>query len=294
MKSQDLKVLAKKSDQYLEYETDELMTWCGGCGNYAIQNAVKRSLVLENIDHQNILFCFDIGCSGNESDKIQGYTIHGLHGRILPLAAGAKIANPNLTVIATAGDGATLSEGVNHLIHAIRNDYPILFLLHDNQNYALTTGQASSTSPRGCRRNAAPEGVPVDPLNPLELVLSQKPSFVAQTTSSHPDHMTDTFRKALNHKGFAFVSILQTCPTYNKQTSNQWYLENTIEVETIKKYDHTNIWDARKIVESENEKIPLGLIYQNPKKTNFLNAMENGKPRNLTKEVKHYDVSKLY
>lgn len=148
--------LGSKAKEYMQYETEEVVTWCGGCGNYAIQNALKRALVLEGKAPKDVLMCFDVGCNGNGSDKIEGYTIHGLHGRVLPLAAGAKIANPDLTVIASAGDGATFSEGINHLIHAIRNDYPMLFLLHDNQNYALTTGQASATTPKGCTMNSSP------------------------------------------------------------------------------------------------------------------------------------------
>ena len=161
---------------------DNINWWCGGCGNYPIQNALKRALSLEGIEREEVMFCYDVGCSGNGSDKIEGNTIHGLHGRVLPLAAGIKIANHNLHVVAEAGDGATFSEGIAHLCHAVRNDYPVLFLLHDNQNYALTTGQPSALTPKGCKMNAAPEGLEVEPFHPLEVVLGLNPTVEGDGT----------------------------------------------------------------------------------------------------------------
>jgi len=274
------------------YNTDQMMTWCGGCGNYFIQNALKRALVLENIAPKDTLMCFDVGCNGNGSDKIGTYTIHGLHGRVLPLAVGAKIANKNLHVIAEAGDGATLSEGVNHLIHAVRSDYPILFLHHDNQNYALTTGQASATTPQNCKMNGTPEGVKIDVVDPLDLVFSAKPSFVAQTTSIDIDHMTETIRAGLNHKGFAFIQILQTCPTYNKIMTDEWLLKNTQRVEELEKYDVHNLTEARAFIE-KSEKLPLGVLYRNPRKENFIKTLSHRECINtaLIDEVMAVDIT---
>ncbi len=286
--------LTKKADRVCGLDTKQAMTWCGGCGNYGIQNALKRAIALENIEKKDLLHCFDIGCNGNASDKLECYTIHGLHGRVLPLAVGAKIANPKLKVIASSGDGATFSEGVNHLVHAVRSDYPILFLLHDNENYALTTGQATSTTQKGQKRNGTPDGVVIDPLNPLQFVLSLNPSFVAQTLSADVGHMTEVFQKALRHKGFAFVEILQTCPTYNKQCPNEWYLERVFEVEKLKKYNRKNIWEARKIVETPN-KFPIGVIYENPQKQSYLETVPHRDKQKTTliEEVTHTDITKF-
>ncbi|MCF7830633.1 2-oxoacid:ferredoxin oxidoreductase subunit beta [Candidatus Gracilibacteria bacterium] len=294
MDAKKIEQLTKKADQIGKLDTKQVMTWCDGCGNYGIQNALKRAIVLENIEQQKLLQCFDIGCVGNESDKVECYTIHGLHGRVLPLAVGAKIANPELTVIASAGDGGTFSEGVNHLVHAVRNDYPILFLLHDNENYALTTGQATATTPKGQVRNGTPDGVAQDPLNPLQFVLSLGPSFVAQTLSANVNHMTEVFQKALRHKGFAFVEILQTCPTYNKQCPNEWYAERVFEVEKLKNYDCRDIWQARKIV-AETGKFPIGVIYENLQKKNFLETVPHREKRKTTliEEVAHTDITKF-
>lgn len=289
--------LIAKQDLYESYtiRDDNINWWCGGCGNYAIQNALKRALALENLSHRDVMFCFDVGCSGNGSDKIEGYTIHGLHGRVLPLAAGHKIANHKMKVIAEAGDGATFSEGIAHLAHAIRNDYPVLFLHHDNQNYALTTGQASSLTPTGCKMNAAPEGLEVEPFNPLEIVLSLKPSFVARSSSADIDHLTETIQAGLNHNGFAFIEILQACPTYNKFTTHEWYLEHIRPItQDFPDYDPTDIWAARKLVEII-EPLYIGQIYQNPERKNFLETVVHrdlaAKP--LIEEVAQIDISAL-
>jgi len=291
MEEEMIQNLACRSSDYLQYETDEVITWCGGCGNYAIQNALKRALTLEQIKQEEVLFCFDIGCNGNGSDKIEGYTIHGLHGRVLPLAAGAKIANPKMKVIASAGDGGTLSEGVNHLIHAVRSDYPILFILHDNNNYALTTGQASATTPCGSRMNGTPNGVTEDRINAMDLVLSSKPSFVARTISADVNHMTSVFRQALNHTGFVFVEVLQSCPTYAKELTNNWMQEHTQDVTALPDYDASSIGQARQLLDNP-KKLPIGLIYQNKEKRNFLEILSarEGIETSPREEVKPYDI----
>ena len=296
MTETNLKLLAGLADEYMQYDTsDEVpLTWCEGCGNYGIQNALKRALVLEGLGRQDVLFCFDVGCSGNGSDKMEGYTIHGLHGRVLPLAAGVKIGNSHKRVIAEAGDGATFSEGVGHVVHAVRNDYPIMFLHHDNQAYALTTGQASALTPQGCKMNSAPDGVAQEPLSHLQMVLSLNPSLVIRTCSVDLDHMTDMFRLALRHDGFAFVEVLQTCPTYNKHTKHEWYLDHVKLIDDLTDYDPTDIWAALKLVEIEDP-LHLGVIYRNDKKQNFIDSVAHRRNTKtaLVDEVKHYDVSEF-
>lgn len=292
MDEQMIQELSCSSEEYLAYETDQALTWCGGCGNYAIQNALRRALVLEKQDRKNLLLCFDIGCNGNGSDKLENVTtLHGLHGRIIPMAAGVTLANPKLKVIASAGDGATLSEGVNHFVHAVRCNYPMVFLLHDNNNYALTTGQASSTTPKGCKMNATPQGVATDTTNPVQLALSLKPSFVARTISADVDHMTKVLRQAINHNGFAFVHILQHCPTYSKTTTNEWMLENFCEVENLKNYNLNDITHAREYAD-KTDKIYTGLLYQDPSKANYNDLILNREGYSTTpvQEVHHYDV----
>ncbi len=293
MNNTNLHELAAKAKDYLKFETEEVITWCGGCGNYSIQNALKRALTLEGFDRKDVLFCFDVGCNGNGADKIEGYTIHGLHGRVISLAAGAVIANPKMKVIAAAGDGATFSEGVNHLVHAVRNDYPMLFIFHNNENYGLTTGQASAMSRKGWKMNGTPDGVVVESINAMDFVLTLKPSFVARTYSGDPDQMTEVMQAALKHKGFAFVEVLQACPTYNKATPDHWYGERVKKIEELAGYDKHDIWQARKIVQDMDKEIYVGVIYEDPNKQNFMEMQKSreGISTTLIEEVKHYDIS---
>lgn len=287
--------LNKGDSLYQNYDSsEEKLTWCGGCGNYKIQNALKRALTLEGINPRDLLLCFDVGCNGNGSDKMHANTIHGLHGRVLGLAAGCALGNTKLKVIASAGDGATFSEGVGHLVHAVRSDYPFVFLHHNNNNYGLTTGQASSTTPAGFPMNGAPDGVYVDPLNPLEIVLSLNPSFVARTFSGDTNHLTATIRRALNHKGFAFVEILQVCPTYNKATPQTWYWDRIKHIEDLPGYDNTDLWQAKKIVEDLEKDIYIGVLYDKPKGS-FLERLPNRKSYTTspTEEVIPFDINPL-
>lgn len=289
-----LDILASKASKYAQFNSEEKLTWCTGCGNFGIQNALKRALTLENINIRDTLLCFDIGCNGNGADKIHSYTLHGLHGRIISAAAGAALANPKLKVIAIAGDGATFSEGVNHLVHAIRSNYPMLFIMHNNNNYGLTTGQASSTTKKGVPMNGTPDGVYVDPLNPLEMILSLNPTFVARSFSGDVKHMTEMLRAGLNHNGFACVEIMQTCPTYNKATPQEWYWERVKKLEDEPHYDRSNIWAARKAAEDLNDRISVGILYER-QAPNFLELLPNRKDAKTTlvEEVKSYDISKL-
>jgi 2-oxoglutarate ferredoxin oxidoreductase subunit beta len=268
------KKLISCADRLCDLGVEWKSTWCGNCGNYGIQSALNRALVLEDIAVDDAVLCYDVGCSGNGSDKVDMFTIHGLHGRVLPLAAGVKIANPRLKVIASAGDGATMSEGVNHLVHAVRNDYPILFILHNNENYGLTTGQASATTRKGLERTASEYGTVVDELNVCDFVLSLKPSFVARTYSGRVEHMTEIIRKGLSHKGFAFIEVMQACPTYNKETPDEWYEQRFTDVSKLEGYDSKDIWAARKIAEDMDIDIAMGVLYENPKKTDFISASE--------------------
>jgi len=287
--------LASKVNEFLKYETDKVLTWCSGCGNYAIQNAVIRALVLEEIPKKDIFMCFDIGCVGNGADKIEVMTLHGLHGRVISVGAGAALANNKMKVIAFAGDGGTFSEGVNHLIHAIRNNYPMVFVHHNNSNYGLTTGQASAVTRLGTKMNGTAGEVSVEPINTLELVLSLKPSFVARSFSGDVDQMTDVFRQALNHNGFAYVEILQSCPTYNKATPESWYADRVRQVENKPNYDISDIWEARKAVLDIDNEIYTGVLYKDDSRPSFFDtqAYREGEWPSLVDEVRHYPIEDL-
>ena len=291
MTHEHIQTLCDRKDLFTGFESGEITTWCSGCGNYAIQNALRQALTLENITAREVLFCYDIGCHGNGADKTEGYSIHGLHGRVIPLAAGAALANTTLKVIAEAGDGGTMSEGVNHLIHAVRSNYPMMFIMHDNQNYALTTGQASATSCPGQKYNAAPEGVSLSPINAMQLVLAANPSFVARTISADVDHMRDVFQQALRHPGFAFIEVLQACPTYTPDMTNEWLTTNTRDVSEIADYDTENINHARHAA-LEKTPIPIGVLYRDHLRDTYAETLpaRDDYSTPLTTEVREHDI----
>ncbi len=292
MDNKKIDKLAANVGKILDWETEKKITWCGNCGNYGVQNALMRSLILEEYERKDFLMCFDVGCSGNGADKMDAYTIHGLHGRTISLAAGAALANPKLKVIASAGDGATISEGVNHLVHGVRNNFPMMFILHNNENYGLTTGQASAVTRCGVKMNGTPDGVVIPPLNICNFVLSLKPSFVARAYSGDVDHMTEVFREALKHDGFAFVEVFQACPTYNRATPDDWYQERVRRIESLEGYDVTDIWQARRVVEDLDNDIYVGVLYRDPSRESFLKLQKNreGRETGLVDEVGYQEI----
>lgn len=281
--------------QHEQYDSKNLYTWCTNCGNYGIHGTLKRALVEECLAPHQVLLCFDIGCHGNGSDKIQGYRLHGLHGRVIPVACGAALANRNVPVIAFAGDGATMSEGVGHLVHAIRSNYNITFVLHNNTNYGLTTGQASATTPQGVPMNSSPDGVTAETLIPAHFALSLFPSFVARTFSGNIHQMTRVIRSALNHKGFSFVEILQACPTYSKHSTHKWYMERIYDVAKDEKYDSSDLQQALAVSQDVSGHIATGILYQEDKPTFYDRQLNRqGKETELVDEVAEHNISDLF
>ncbi len=293
--SNQLTTLAEKSEFASQFDSKELITWCNGCGNFGVLNALKRALTLENLGIQDVLLCFDIGCNGNGADKLSAYTLHGLHGRVLSAAAGAVLANPKMKVIAIAGDGATFSEGVNHLVHAIRSNYPMLFIIHNNENYGLTIGQASATTRKGEKMSGSPDGSPAEPLNAMEMILGLRPTFAARCFSGMVGHMTDVFQAGLRHNGFACVEVMQVCPTYNKATPQGWYWDRLKRVDEMPSYDRHDLWAARKIAEDLDNEIAIGILYEDKNSQNFYERLPSRKGISTVpvEEVKHYDVNTL-
>jgi len=294
MSDTHLAALAKKAPEYIKFESKNKHTWCSGCGNFGILNALTRALTLQNIKPHNVLMCFDVGCNGNASDKLQAYTIHGLHGRVTALATGAALANHKLPIIASAGDGATFSEGINHLIHAIRNNVNITFICHNNNNYGLTTGQSSSTTPVGQKMNGTAGEVFVEPLNSLQMILSLNPAFVARGFAGDVEHLSQLIQQGISHQGFSYIEVFQACPTYNKSTPQSWYFPR---IEKQKSNQNTDIWTARQAVEDTSNRLATGVIYHNPNAVDYYTQYTKINRPNyataLCEEVFHHDVSGL-
>lgn len=284
--------LTGSKPQMQDYLSENHCWWCGGCGDYGIWTATKRALVELGLHPWQVLLCYDVGCHGNGSDKIQGYRFHGLHGRVLPFAAGAALANRNVPVMAFGGDGASFSEGVGHLVHSIRSNYPVTFVLHNNANYGLTTGQASSLTWQDQKMNSSPNGIPEHTLPSMDFVFSLQPTFVARGFSGNIPQMVEIFKAALRHRGFAFVDILQACPTYNHFATHEYLLERCYQVEN---HDTSDFVKARELATNTSEKIATGILYQNENIPGFDECLvpRQGKTTQLVDEVQIQDVSAL-
>ncbi len=269
-----------------DYNTDIKNTWCPGCGNFNIHMALKQALVDLDKHPSEVVISFDIGCNGNGGDKIEGFRVKGLHGRAIPFAVGCHLANRDMTIIADIGDGGCLHEGIDHLIHAIRSNYDVTLLIHNNENFALTTGQITSTTKKGKSMYAFPNGKTEGDINIGELVLSLTPSFYAKGFSGDPKQLTEIIKQGIKHKGFSVIEIIQICPTYNPENSLEFLKDKITNTE---KTDDINL--AKKKVLNK-EKIYTGIIYQNSKLRDYYSNLNSrmGKNSELVSEVKNYDV----
>jgi 2-oxoglutarate ferredoxin oxidoreductase subunit beta len=276
-----------------DYHCANKCTWCDGCGDYGIWTGVKRALVESGLEPWQVLLCYDVGCHGNASDKIQGYRFHGLHGRVIPFAAGAKLANPKLPVMAFGGDGASFSEGIGHLVHGIRSNYPITFVLHNNANYGLTTGQASALTWQDQKMNSSPNGIPEHTLNSMEFVFSLEPTFVARAFSGDIPQITRVLKEAIKHRGFAFVDILQVCTTYNHFATHEYLMERCYDVQSEGTYDTSDFAKARAVAIDTSKRIATGILYQREDLPSFYERLvpRQGKSTTPVEEVAITDVS---
>lgn len=247
-------------------DTNEKNTWCPGCGNFGIMAAFKKAL--EGEDLKKIVITSGIGCHAKIFDYLNLNAFYSLHGRAICAAEGIKLGNPKLKVVAFTGDGDSLDEGISHLIHAAKRNSDITVILHNNRLFALTTGQFTAASPKGFKGKSTPNGSPEDPLNPLELMLSSNATFIARSYSGNIKHLEETIKKAMQHKGFSFVEVLQPCVSFFDTSA--FYSKNTYELkeenldskkEALKKI---SLWDY-----SDSKKVPLGVFYEIKKKPFF-------------------------
>jgi 2-oxoglutarate ferredoxin oxidoreductase subunit beta len=241
---------------YGEYET----AWCPGCGNFAILDVVKEALAGSGIAPHQALFVSGIGQAAKAPHYLNCNLFNGLHGRALPVATGAKVANPELTVICESGDGCTYGEGGNHFLAAIRRNVGVTLLVHDNQVYGLTKGQASPTSEEGFVTKAQPQGALSHPFNPVVVAVAMRASFVARAFAGMKDHLREVIKQALAWPGFSIVDVLQPCVSYNKINTYKWYKDRCREISTD--HDPTD-WRAAIALASEwGDSIPVGVVYR--------------------------------
>ncbi|HSR36268.1 MAG TPA: thiamine pyrophosphate-dependent enzyme [Desulfurivibrionaceae bacterium] len=247
-------------EQYGEFET----AWCPGCGNFGILKALKQALVACDLAPHQVLLVSGIGQAAKTPHYLKTNVFNGLHGRSLPVATGAKLANPELVVIAESGDGCMYGEGGNHFLAALRRNLDITILVHDNQVYGLTKGQASTTSDQGFVTKTQPHGAPSAAFNPVAVAVAMGASFVARGFAGMPDHLADLIAQAIRHRGTALVDILQPCVSFNPVNTYKWYRERCYQL-PAEEYDPTDHALALKTAAEFGKRIPVGILFRQEK-----------------------------
>jgi 2-oxoglutarate ferredoxin oxidoreductase subunit beta len=249
--------------------------WCPGCGDFGILKAVNQALVGLELEPHRVLMVSGIGQSGKLPHYSRSNLFNSLHGRPVSPAIGAKIANEELVVIVVSGDGDGYGEGGNHFIHAARRNHNLTYLVHNNQVYGLTKGQASPTSDTGYVTKTTPQGAPT-PFNPMAVAIAVDTSFVARGFAGDVDHLADLIKAGITHRGFALIDILQPCPTFNHKNTYTWYRERIYKLGAD--YDPADKLAAFAKAQEWGDRIPTGVIYRAERPTfeEQLPALKNG------------------
>jgi 2-oxoglutarate/2-oxoacid ferredoxin oxidoreductase subunit beta len=236
--------------------------WCPGCGDFGVLAAIQKALVELRIPNHNVVAISGIGCSSNLPGFINTYGMHTLHGRALAVATGLKLANHDLTVLVTGGDGDGFGIGGNHFLHTMRRNVDLLYIVMDNQIYGLTTGQTSPTSRIGMKTKSMPFGNIEAPVNPISLALAAGATFVARGFSGDQKHLTDLIKQGIEHKGFSFLDVFSPCVTYNHDNTYQWYRPRVKKLEDDPAYDATDWPAAMEKSLLWGEEIPIGRFFE--------------------------------
>ena len=243
-----------------DYDPAMANQWCPGCGNFGILTAMRRALVDLGLEPSQVLMVSGIGQAGKFPHYMHSHVLNELHGRPLPAAQAAKMVNNELTVIAFSGDGDGYGEGGNHFISAMTRNVDITYVVHNNQVYGLTKGQASPTSDLGFVTKTTPQGA-WEPLRPLALAVACDCSFVARGFSADIEHLATVIQLGIRNKGFSLIEVLQPCVSFNRQNTYDWYRKRVYKLE--QEYDPTDRIGAFAKALEWGERIPTGVIYQN-------------------------------
>lgn len=242
------------------------IAWCPGCGNHMIHRSVKAAMEQLGLDRRNLVMVSGIGQAAKAPQYLDVNMFNGLHGRTLPAAFGIRMANRDLVVVVESGDGDMYGEGGNHFLHAIRRNFDVTVIVHDNMVYGLTKGQASPTSQRQMKTPVQNFGVILEPFNPLAVAISLDAPFVARTFAGNVDQTAAIIREAISFKGFAIVDIFQPCVVFNKLNTWQWFREHTANVP--EDHDPSDRIAAFRLALQEDP-FPLGVLYRNEKRATY-------------------------
>jgi 2-oxoglutarate ferredoxin oxidoreductase subunit beta len=263
------------------YDTTVEVTWCAGCGDFAILKALKLALADLEIAPHEVLLVSGIGCGSKLPDytKANGYMT--IHGRPLAVATGAKLANPDLHVMVVNGDGDSYGIGGNHFVHTCRRNPNITQIVENNQIYGLTKGQYSPTSDAGFITTTSPDGAIEAAFNPAAIALAAGATFIARSFSGEPKHMAQIIAQGVRHRGYALIDVLQPCVTFNRVNTYAWYRERIYHLEEEEGYDPSDRTAAWHKAQEWGELIPVGVIYEvegMPTYEDQVKALEGGSP----------------
>src|SRR6059036_3318805 len=247
--------------------------WCPGCGDFGVLTALKQALVELNLHPHQVMTISGIGCSSNLPGYVGTYGMHTLHGRALAVGTGAALANHEMKIIVTGGDGDGYGIGGNHFVHTMRRNVDLTYIVMDNQIYGLTTGQTSPTSVKGMKTKSTPYGNVENPINPIPMAMVGGATYVARGFSAKQKHLVELLKGAIMHKGFSLVDVFSPCVTYNKDNTYQWF-NPRVKILEDQGHDPTDFHKALDKGYMWGEEIPIGLFWR---RTN-LPALEDLEP----------------
>ncbi|GAC1324510.1 MAG: 2-oxoacid:ferredoxin oxidoreductase subunit beta [Chloroflexota bacterium] len=249
-----------------DYKSGTKPTWCPGCGDFGVLNAVYNSLKTKGYSPENVVLVSGIGCSSRLPFFSSTYGFHTVHGRTMPIATGIKVGNPDLKVLALGGDGDAFAIGGGHFIHAARRNLDICYVIMDNSIYGLTKGQTSPTSMVGFVTKTTPQGTPDRPVNPLQLAIASGATFVGRAFSGKPKELADMIVQGIDHKGFAVIDAYSPCPTFNKVNTFKFYRDESAELPAG--HDPANVTQAWTAAQS-TDPVYLGVLYRSETEQSF-------------------------
>lgn len=235
--------------------------WCPGCGDFGVLSALKQAIAELGLYPHEVMTISGIGCSSNLPGYINAYGMHTLHGRALAVATGAQLANHELKIIATGGDGDGYGIGGNHFLHSMRRNVDLTYIVMNNQIYGLTTGQLSPTSTKGMKTKSTPQGSVENPINPIPLAIAAGATYVARGYTGQVKHLIELIKGGIEHKGFALIDAFSPCVTYNHDNTHEFFKQRTKRLDEIG-HDPTDFKAAMDKAYKWGEEIPIGLFWK--------------------------------
>ena len=267
-------------------------TWCPGCGNFGILSTFKNALVELGLDREQYVMVTGIGCHGKIVNHVNINGFHGIHGRVIPLATGIKMANPDLKVVGFSGDADCYDEGWDHFCHAIRRNIDMTLIVHNNMILGLTTGQTTATSQAGFKTKSTPFGSIPPPLNPIAHAIISNGTFVARGFVGESKHLTSLMVEAITHRGFSYIDVFQVCVTFNYLNTYDWFRQRVYKLEEAG-HDPS---DRQKALEKSFEwgdRIPIGVFYKEERPI-YRDSLPHVKDKPLTKmPIDHIDITSI-